>query len=277
MIIKLLSFGDLEAQEDYLARFTAIELSTYDLILFTGDIPNPAIFKLLSKQMVEKGLGDLKGKPNIAKETEPKEALKKVEKEFWMTLNYFKKLHETGKFYGVWGNADNMKMLNKVPIQNFINLAHNKIIKVARYSLIGYNGRPLYIFEKENKEQWAFEEEKAYKDLEMLFKKVNPSKTILLTHAPPYQILDQVDKNYRKYAIGTYGKKAIEGHIGSIAFRKIVEKYQPLIHIFGHIHESKGVKKLNNTTCINTGCLGEHKEYAVTTINEHVRVKFNKV
>lgn len=275
--ISILSFGDLEAEEEYLDRFVGINFSTFDLILFTGDIPNPAIFKLLSKQIVERGIVNMKGKSNIAKETEPENALKKVEDEFRMTQDYFEKIYNTKKFYGVWGNADNGKMLAKIPINKSINIVHNKIVKIGEYFLIGYNGRPLYIFETANDEQWAFREEEAYKNLEILFNEVDPSKTIFLTHAPPYKILDRVEENYRKYGIGTYGKKAAEGHVGSIAFKKIIEKYQPIVHIFGHIHESKGVRRLRHTTCINTGCLGEHREYAVANINrQSVIVDFKK-
>jgi len=62
----ILSFGDLEAVEQNLNKLVEGGLDSYDLIIYTGDTPNPAIFKILSKQMVEKGLGDMKNKPNIA-------------------------------------------------------------------------------------------------------------------------------------------------------------------------------------------------------------------
>ena len=207
------------------------------------------------------------------------EALKKVEGEFWSMKKIFEKIYQTGKFFGVWGNADNTKMLAKIPIQKFINNLHNGVVKWGDYFLIGYNGRPLYIFEKENHEQWAFVEDEAERNLEKLFKKIDPNKTILVTHAPPFRVLDQVEKDYRKYAIGTYGEKAKDGHIGSMAFRKIVEKYQPFLHIFGHIHESRGIKRLGETICVNTGCLGVHGEYAITSINNNnkVTVQFNRI
>ena len=40
---------------------------------------------------------------------------------------------------------------------------------------------------------------------------------------------------------------------GSTAVRKAIEKYQPLLVLTGHIHESKGVVKLNRSTVINPG------------------------
>jgi Icc-related predicted phosphoesterase len=40
---------------------------------------------------------------------------------------------------------------------------------------------------------------------------------------------------------------------GSTAVRKIVEKYQPLLLLTGHIHESRGLVKVGRTTVINPG------------------------
>jgi Icc-related predicted phosphoesterase len=41
--------------------------------------------------------------------------------------------------------------------------------------------------------------------------------------------------------------------VGSTAVRKVVEKYQPLLLLTGHIHESRGLVKLGRTTVINPG------------------------
>jgi Icc-related predicted phosphoesterase len=40
---------------------------------------------------------------------------------------------------------------------------------------------------------------------------------------------------------------------GSTAVRKVVDKYQPLLMLTGHIHESRGLVKLGRTTVINPG------------------------
>jgi Icc-related predicted phosphoesterase len=40
---------------------------------------------------------------------------------------------------------------------------------------------------------------------------------------------------------------------GSTAVRKVVEKYQPLLQLCGHIHESRGLVKVGRTTVINPG------------------------
>ncbi len=40
---------------------------------------------------------------------------------------------------------------------------------------------------------------------------------------------------------------------GSPSVRKAIEKYQPMLGLHGHIHESQGVVKIGKTTCINPG------------------------
>jgi uncharacterized protein len=42
-------------------------------------------------------------------------------------------------------------------------------------------------------------------------------------------------------------------HAGSIGAKKMVEKYQPLLGLFGHIHESRGAQKAGRTLMINPG------------------------
>lgn len=276
-MLRFIAFGDLLANQEAFKRLVSSDLTSYDFAIFTGDLPNPEIFKRLSKQMVEAGLGDLGDRPNIARETEPEWALRQIESEFRGMKPLFAQMSEKVRFSGVWGNADNVKILKKVPIEQHIEIIHNRISQVGDIYLLGYNGRPLYIFEKENKEQWAFTEEEIYNDLDRVFRELEDHRVILVTHDPPYGILDQVVQEYRQYAVGTYGEKAKDGHIGSVGLRKIVDKYKPMLHVFGHIHECKGVF-VGQTVFVNTGTFGEDEEVAEVSIGpEGVAVIFRKV
>jgi len=40
---------------------------------------------------------------------------------------------------------------------------------------------------------------------------------------------------------------------GSAAVREAIEKYQPLLGLHGHIHESRGVTTIGRTVAINPG------------------------
>lgn len=81
---------------------------------------------------------------------------------------------------------------------------------------------------------------------------------ILITHTPPFGILDTI----------TVGGKV--KHAGDIHLREALEnRIKPMLHAFGHIHEQAGkdlVFKRSgfgvecNTTCVNASVLNEHYE-----------------
>ena len=40
--------------------------------------------------------------------------------------------------------------------------------------------------------------------------------------------------------------------------RRVIEKYQPLLGVHGHIHESGGDRRIGDTVCINPGSEANH-------------------
>ena len=97
-------------------------------------------------------------------------------------------------------------------------------------------------------------EKELKKDLEKFFKMTeDPSRVILNTHAPPYNTrLDYAPKlkNLKPVIVG--GTVEME-HVGSKAVREVIEKYQPLIGLHGHIHESYAKDKIGDTPVVNPG------------------------
>jgi Icc-related predicted phosphoesterase len=95
--------------------------------------------------------------------------------------------------------------------------------------------------------------------LEKLFnrfsKELENNKVIFVSHNVPYNT--KIDLITAKEA----HKKAKGKHYGSKLVRRIIEKYQPLISIAGHIHESQGKDKIGKTVIINTD--EANKEQAV--------------
>jgi Icc-related predicted phosphoesterase len=81
-----------------------------------------------------------------------------------------------------------------------------------------------------------------------------PSRCIFSLHAPPYNtILDLGPRLNQDFQIQSgLGESPLE-HVGSKAVRKIIEEYQPLVSVHGHIHESAGVDRIGKTRCFNPG------------------------
>lgn len=83
----------------------------------------------------------------------------------------------------------------------------------------------------------------------------NPDKSIFNLHVPPYNTeLDKApavnsELEYEKSMVGTV--KIV--NVGSKAVRQSIEKYQPLLGLHGHIHESRGFTWIGRTLCLNPG------------------------
>jgi uncharacterized protein len=78
------------------------------------------------------------------------------------------------------------------------------------------------------------------------------SRAIFNFHAPPYGTgLDEapaLDETMRPIHGG-----AVMKPVGSTAVREAILKYRPALSLHGHIHESKGVRKLGGTLAMNPG------------------------
>ncbi|HEX4247479.1 MAG TPA: hypothetical protein VH008_06400 [Pseudonocardia sp.] len=82
----------------------------------------------------------------------------------------------------------------------------------------------------------------------------DPSRAVFNLHVPPKQTpLDQamlLDERWRPVLRG--GRPVIDG-VGSTAVRAVLERYQPMLSLHGHIHESRGGTKLGRTVALNPG------------------------
>tara|TARA_Y100000310_G_scaffold338612_1_gene428713 strand:- start:1553 stop:2566 length:1014 start_codon:yes stop_codon:yes gene_type:complete len=93
------------------------------------------------------------------------------------------------------------------------------------------------------------------KDLTNLFKKTDPQRTLLVSHAPPYNTnLDLLSNNE---------------HVGSLAIKKIIQSKQFYLTLHGHIHETvdnsgEFMDKIKNTIGITSG--NEHTTKTISII-----------
>jgi Icc-related predicted phosphoesterase len=82
----------------------------------------------------------------------------------------------------------------------------------------------------------------------------NPDRAIFSLHVPPLGSgLDVAPKldDYLRPRVGAAGLEMIP--VGSTATRDAIKKYRPMVGLHGHIHESKGVMKLDGVTITNPG------------------------
>jgi Icc-related predicted phosphoesterase len=90
----------------------------------------------------------------------------------------------------------------------------------------------------------------------MLAQLKNPRNSVFNLHVPPYGCtLDDVPELDENMTPKLGGRSLIP--VGSRAVRDIIQEYQPLLGLHGHIHEGKGAIRLGKTLCINPGSMYE--------------------
>ncbi|RLI49271.1 MAG: phosphoesterase [Candidatus Thorarchaeota archaeon] len=77
-------------------------------------------------------------------------------------------------------------------------------------------------------------------------------------HAPPYGSTLDVAPQLKDHKIQYAGGFSLSEPVGSHAVREVIEKYQPLVGMHGHIHESVGFTYIGRTLCVNPG--SEYRE-----------------
>jgi Icc-related predicted phosphoesterase len=98
-------------------------------------------------------------------------------------------------------------------------------------------------------------EDELYARLSALAEQVrDPRRSVFMIHVPPYDSgLDTapiLDENLRPTISAG---DVLRGPVGSTAVRRVIEDFQPLLSVHGHIHESGGERRIGETLCINPG------------------------
>lgn len=98
-------------------------------------------------------------------------------------------------------------------------------------------------------------ENELYTYLEKLAEQLEaPERSIFNIHVPPYDTgLDRAAEVNPDLTLATRGGQPIEKPVGSTAVREIIERYQPMLSVHGHIHESRGHARVGRTLALNAG------------------------
>ncbi len=91
---------------------------------------------------------------------------------------------------------------------------------------------------------------------EVISKAKNPSNAVFNLHPPPYGSgLDEAPELTSDMRPAYAGRSLVP--VGSKSVLAVLDKYQPLLGLHGHIHEGKGTRKYKKTLCINPGSMYE--------------------
>ncbi|MCL5257041.1 MAG: metallophosphoesterase [Chloroflexi bacterium] len=146
------------------------------------------------------------------------------------------------------GNDDHLEIDEVIKASERIEYGEGRVIDLGKHELLscGWTNPTPWDTPRE------CSEEELLAKIEGLAKEVkNPKSAIFNLHAPPYRSgLDdapELKENLQMVAGGATKP------VGSTAVRAVIEKYQPMLGLHGHIHEGKGEQKIGKTMCINPG------------------------
>jgi Icc-related predicted phosphoesterase len=99
------------------------------------------------------------------------------------------------------------------------------------------------------------DEDALYGKLKALAEQLDrPQTSIFNLHVPPYDSgLDTANEINPDLTLVYKGGQPNPIPVGSTAVREIIQEYQPLVSLHGHIHESRGEARLGRTLALNAG------------------------
>jgi len=206
-----------------------------------------AYFKIVTEEELE----ELKNNPKLVEEVMFREMELRLRK--WLDLLIEKIDTKNTQTIVMPGNDDELF------IDNVIKEYEDRGVIYPLDKVLEIEGHEVVSSPYVNPTPWntprEMDEKKLEKHFESLISKLrNPSTAILNFHCPPYgthlDLAPKLTKDLRPVVIA--GMVQYE-HVGSKSLRKIIERYQPLIGLHGHIHESGGVDKIGKTIVLNPG------------------------
>ncbi len=172
--------------------------------------------------------------------------------ERWVRIAEEKLRGKKLQFFMMPGNDDQLELSEVIHRSSFVNDPEGKIIDLdGVHSIIstGYSNPTPWKTPKE------VSEEELGRMIDAMASQLEvPRNSVFNLHCPPYDsLLDtapQLDENLRP--IVTMGD-LVRIPVGSTAVRAAIEKYQPMVGLHGHIHESPGQVNIGRTVCVNPG------------------------
>lgn len=143
--------------------------------------------------------------------------------------------------YALPGNCDPRSTLEHISAVA-INM-HGKTANLDGHHVAGLGGSNPTIFNT----PFELEEDTIYN----MLKPISKHGMILMVHAPPYGINDTIPSG---------------AHVGSTSIKRIVDEFEPILVLSGHIHEDYGVKTEGETVYVNPGPAKEGM-YAVVEVD----------
>lgn len=170
----------------------------------------------------------------------------------WVELADEKLKGTKTQFFWIPGNDDDYFIDPVLAESRYMVNVDGKVIRLEEgYEILSLGGS--------NPTPWhtprEFPEEEIQARLEKLAERVDRMEACLFNiHVPPFNSkIDEVAELDEDLRVVTEVGHTKKKPAGSKAVRSAIEKYQPLLGLFGHVHEGRGYIRIGKTLCINPG------------------------
>ncbi|GAB4533392.1 MAG: metallophosphoesterase [Anaerolineae bacterium] len=172
----------------------------------------------------------------------------------WLAYADEKLEHTNIRCYVAPGNDDMFELDDLIRSSKHVQLCEGCVIELdGHHEMISSgwsNFTPWHTYREEEEEKL-----RARYDA-MIGQLKDVSNSVFNIHVPPYRsTLDDAPELTEDLRPRYAGRSLVP--VGSHAVRAVIEEYQPLLGLFGHIHEGKGTTRLGRTLCINPGSMYE--------------------
>ncbi len=259
--MKILVFGCPHGSE----KIKKAPIKGVDLILIAGDIGRADLMRKMAFKNVER---KKKGLPEI--EYSSQQQKKAFMEAYSSTIKIVRYLSKFAPVFVIYGNVESSdaetKKLSK-EIGAKLPLLTKKLksmskVRIINNKIINFKGLRIGGLEYFVDTNWVieFKPDNYIERLEMAKRETDKVRRILtkfkdldilISHQPPYGVLDKVTA---KYAPKHWKGK----HAGSKRILEYIKRKQPRYVFCAHIHEGKGKRKIGKTQVYNIGYNGEY-------------------
>jgi Icc-related predicted phosphoesterase len=148
------------------------------------------------------------------------------------------------------GNDDQLEVDDVIRGAEHVELAEGRVVEIDGFQMASSGWS--------NPTPWHTYREEEEPDLEERIRSVvsqvtaPAERTIFSLHCPPHKSgLDDAPELTEDMSLKDAGRSTKP--CGSTAVRAAIEEHQPVLSLHGHIHESRGSRRIGRTLCINPG------------------------
>jgi Icc-related predicted phosphoesterase len=149
------------------------------------------------------------------------------------------------------GNDDPPGVDTAIENATRVEACDDRIVEFDGYTMIslGYSNRTPFHSPRE------LDEDELFRRVERLASQIEDhGHSIFNLHVPPYDsTLDTAAELDSDLAVVMVGSEPKLIPVGSTAVRELIERYQPMLSVHGHVHESAAAARIGRTLCINPG------------------------